>query len=86
MLFILQAEVDAAWELRNKIVAEVAAGNMTVVCDGVTSEILPGLDDSKVPGFYTVPYGPHAIGNFKAWTPREYFGNQLNYLSFYQSS
>jgi hypothetical protein len=51
--------------LKAKIVDEVIAGNMTVVCDGVTSDILPGLDDSKVPGFYPDPYGPHSVGNFK---------------------
>ena len=54
--------------------AEVAAGNMTVVCDGVTSDILPGLDDSKIPGFWTEPIGPHAVGQFNAWVPREYLG------------
>lgn len=52
--------------------AEVAAGNMTVVCDGVTSDILPGLDDSKVPGFHPDPYGPHAVGNFKVKTLMHY--------------
>ena len=57
--------VQAALDLKDKVVAEVAAGNMTVVCDGVTSDILPGLDDSKVPGFHLDPYGPHAVGNFK---------------------
>jgi len=62
-----EAEVNAALELKDKVVAEVIAGNMTVVCDGVTSDILPGLDDSKVPGFHTVPYGPHAVGNFKVF-------------------
>jgi hypothetical protein len=57
--------VQAAIDLKDKVVAEVVAGNMTVVCDGVTSDILPGLDDSKVPGFHIEPYGPHPVGNFK---------------------
>ena len=62
---LLPLLVQAALDLKDKVVAEVAAGNMTVVCDGVTSDILPGLDDSKVPGFHLDPYGPHAVGNFK---------------------
>ena len=57
--------MQAAYALKEKIVAEVIAGNMTVVCDGITSNIIPGLDDSKVPGFYIDPYGPHPVGNFK---------------------
>ena len=64
-----EAEVEAALVLKAKIVDEVVAGNMTVVCDGVTSDIIPGLDDSKVPGFHVDPYGPHAIGNFKVNKP-----------------
>ena len=57
--------VQAARALKDRIVAEVVAGNLTVVCDGITSEILPGLDDSQVPGFYEDPVGPHSVGNFK---------------------
>ena len=54
--------------LRDKIVLEVMAGNMTVVCNGVNSEILPGLDDTRVPHFNTEPIGPHPVGSFEVWT------------------
>ena len=56
--------VQAAIDLKDKIVAEVAAGNMTVICEGITSDIVPGIDDSKVPGFYLDPIGPHAVGQY----------------------
>jgi hypothetical protein len=65
---VIYFPVQAAIDLKTKVVAEVMAGNMTVVCDGVTSDILPGLDDSKVPGFHVEPYGPHPVGNFKVKT------------------
>ena len=57
---------------------------MTVVCDGITSDILPGIDDSKVPGFYTEPYGPHAVGNFKVWTPREHLADMMSFVMLHR--
>ena len=64
LLHIKTFSVQAAYAFKEKIVAEVIAGNMTVVCDGITSDIIPGLDDSKVPGFFIDPIGPHPVGNF----------------------
>ena len=66
--------------MNNKIIAEVIAGNMTVVSPGITSEILPGIDDSKVPGFYMDPIGPHSVGNFKVWVPREYLADMMSFM------
>jgi aromatic ring-cleaving dioxygenase len=79
-----EEEVDAALELKRKIVAEVAAGNMTVVCNGVTSDMIPGLDDSKVGGFYTEPIGPHAVGNFAIWTPREHLADMMSFMMLHR--
>ena len=72
--------MEAAHKLNNKIIAEVIAGNMTVVSPGITSEILPGIDDSKVPGFYMDPIGPHSVGNFKVWVPREYLADMMSFM------
>ena len=74
-----QQELEAL-ALRDKIVLEVMAGNMTVVCNGVTSEILPGLDDTKVPKFNTEPIGPHPVGSFEVWTPREFLPNMMTLM------
>ena len=55
---------------------------MTVVCDGVTSAIVPGLDDSKVPYFNTGPIGPHPCGSFEIWVPQEYLPHMLSFMMF----
>ena len=52
-------------ELKAKIVEEVRAHNFTAVCDGVTSAILPGIDDFEVPPVHDSPIGPHASGNYE---------------------
>lgn len=33
-----------------------------------------------VPGFHEDPYGPHSVGNFKVWTPREYLADMLSFM------
>ena len=80
-----QQEAEALL-LRDSIIMEVAAGNMTVVCSGVTSELLPGLDDSKVPHFNTGPVGPHPVGSFEVWTPREYLEQMLTFMMYHRGS
>ena len=75
-----------ALALRDAIIMEVVAGNMTVVCNGVTSDILPGLDDSKVPHFNTEPRGPHPVGSFEVWTPREFLPNMLTFMMYKRGS
>ena len=52
-------------EFRQKVIDGVTAGNFTVVCNGITSEILPGLDDDSVGEIGEGPMGPHAAGNFQ---------------------
>ena len=75
-----------ALALRDAIILEVAAGNMTVVCNGVTSDILPGLEDSKVPHFNTEPMGPHPVGSFEVWTPREFLADMLTFMMYKRGS
>ena len=66
------------------MIDEVAAGNMTVVCDGITSDILPGLDDSRVPPFHTGPIGPHPVGSFEIWTPQEFLPHMLSFMMYHR--
>ena len=75
-----------ALTLRDAIIMEVVAGNMTVVCNGVTSDILPGLDDSRVPHFNTGPRGPHPVGSFEVWTPREFLPEMLSFMMYNRGS
>ena len=72
----------AAIAFRDAIINEVAAGNMTVVCNGVTSDILPGLDDSQVPHFHTSPIGPHPVGSFEVWVPIEFLPQFMSFAMY----
>merc|ERR1712013_99717 len=78
-------EVEAL-RLRDDIIEEVKAGNMTVVCNGITSGILPQLEDSKVPNFNTEPIGPHPVGSFEVWVPIEYLPQMLTFMMYKRGS
>jgi hypothetical protein len=41
---------------------------MKVVCNGVTSKILPGLNDTYVRRFNRTPVGPHPVASFEVCT------------------
>ena len=56
---------DNAWEFRNKIIQAVWEKQFVVVCNGVTSLIVPGLNDDAVPNFNEHPVGPHASGSYE---------------------
>ena len=58
------------------------AGNMTAVCHGVTSDMLPGLDESKIPGVHYGPIGPHPVGSFEVWVPQEYLPHMLSFMMY----
>ena len=75
-----------ALTLRDKIILEVMAGNMTVVCNGINSEILPGLDDTKVPHFNIEPIGPHPVGSFEVWTELEFLPNMMTFMMYNRGS
>jgi len=72
--------IKQARALREKIIAEVKAGNVTVVCNGVTRDILPKLDDTKVPDFNIGPIQVHPCGSFEVWTPQEFLPQMLSFF------
>ena len=64
-IFFFYLSAFLAKQFRDAVIAEVAAGQMKVVCNGVSSKILPGLDDSVVRRFNRTPVGPHPVGSFE---------------------
>merc|ERR1711872_556782 len=66
--------------LRHMIIDNVKAKNFTAVCNGVTTEILPNLDEQHVPAFNRGPIGPHPCGSFEVWTPKEYFPHLMSFF------
>eukprot|EP00095_Tigriopus_kingsejongensis_P006770 maker-scaffold637_size121548-snap-gene-0.20 protein:Tk06770 transcript:maker-scaffold637_size121548-snap-gene-0.20-mRNA-1 annotation:"conserved hypothetical protein" len=75
-----QDQESAAVELNYKIVSAVADGNFTVVCNGVTNDILPQINEDDVASFNTGPSGPHSCGNFGVWVPREFYADFLSFI------
>ena len=59
---------------------------MTVICEGVTSEIVPGLDDTKVPGFRPGPHGLHPVGDFQIWIPIEFLPEMMSFMMYNRGS
>ena len=59
------SSVILAKAFRDKVIAEVAGGRLKVVCNGVTSKILPGLNDADVRRFNRTPVGPHPVASFE---------------------
>ena len=62
------------------MVEEVAGGNIT--CEGVTSDIVPGLEDNSISGFRAGPHGLHPVGNFQIWIPRENLPEMMSFMRY----
>lgn len=74
------ASSKAANDLRKKVVRRVEQGTLVAVCHGVTSSMLPGLDDKKVPQVNNGPKGPHPCGSFEVWVPFEWFDVAMSFF------
>lgn len=59
------ASYQDAMRLRDLLIRNVAAGKFVCVLNGVTSEMVPGLDESQVPHVNMQPVGPHPIGSYE---------------------
>lgn len=62
-------DVELALALHDQLVAQVAAGAFVAVCHGVTSEMIPGLNEAAIPPINRHPIGPHPCGSFEVWVP-----------------
>ena len=71
---------DAALRIQAELLTAVAEGKFLVILPGITQEIVPGIDESKVPHINTEPSGPHPCGSFTTWGPKEYFVEALNFF------
>ena len=76
--------VAAALRMQSRIVRAVAQGELIVVCDGITADILPALNESEVPPVNTGPVGPHPAGSFETWVPAEHLAAALSLFMLYR--
>ena len=75
-----QESFDAAMRIRQELLEEVGQGNFVVVLNGVTEEMLPGLNESNIPHINTEPIGPHPCGSYEVWAPKEHFAAAMDFF------
>ena len=71
---------DAAMRFRQELLEQVQNKKFIVIFPGVTEEMVPGLDESKLPHINTEPRGPHPCGSYEVWVPKEYVAEALDYF------
>lgn len=71
---------EAALRIRNELIEHVRTKDFIVVLDGVNNSILPKLNTSNVPPINNGPRGPHPIGSYEVWTPKESMAKALSYF------
>ena len=72
--------VADAERIRKEIINGVEEGEFVAVCHGVTSDMLPGLNETEIPPVNYGPIGPHPIGSFETWVPQEYLAQAMSFF------
>ena len=73
--------VITAVRIRDEIITRVKRGDFVAVCDGVNGDILDGFKSTDdVPPINHQPRGPHPIGSFETWVPKEYFSEVMSFF------
>ena len=70
----------AALRIQAELIDSVAEGKFVVVLPGITQDILPEINEEKIPHIWTKPFGPHPVGNFETWVPREYLNDAMSFF------
>ena len=70
----------AALRIRNEMIELVRKKKFIVVFNGITNQILPNVNVSNIPLFNEEPIGPHPVGSFEVWTPKESMSQALSYF------
>jgi len=70
----------AALRIQTELINAVAEGKFVVVLPGITEDIIPGINEDRIPPIYTKPLGPHPVGSFETWVPREYLNDAVSFF------
>eukprot|EP00475_Leptophrys_vorax_P004222 TRINITY_DN1252_c0_g1_i1.p1 TRINITY_DN1252_c0_g1~~TRINITY_DN1252_c0_g1_i1.p1 ORF type:complete len:235 (-),score=79.93 TRINITY_DN1252_c0_g1_i1:44-748(-) len=71
---------NRAMHLREKLIQAVKEKQFVVVFNGITSDIVPGVNESAIPLINQGPIGPHPSGSFEVWTPKESIAAALSWF------
>ena len=71
---------SAALRIQTELINAVAEGKFLVVLPGITQDIIPGINEDRILHIWTEPFGPHPVGNFETWVPREYLNDAVSFF------
>ncbi len=71
---------DAALRIRSELIDIVRRKEFIVVLNGIDDSILPQLNTSNVPLVNNDPIGPHPVGSYEVWTPKESIAEALSFF------
>jgi DOPA 4,5-dioxygenase len=74
------ASVADALRLKDELVTGVTNRDFVVVCNGVDDTMLPGLNMSAIPPVNMEPKGPHPIGSYEVWVPKEHLSSAMSHM------
>lgn len=70
----------SALRIRDELIEMVRQQKIVVVLNGITNEILPKVNVSNIPLFNEEPIGPHPVGSYEVWCPKEYLAVSFHLL------
>ena len=74
----------AAERLRNQLIQAVRDRDFVAVLHGVDESILPGLKTNTTFPVNMHPQGPHPIGSFETWVPKEYLAPVMSFFMIHR--
>lgn len=72
--------IEAALNIQSQLISLVKSHQMLVVLDGVTDDMLPGLNVSTIPSVHYGPVGPHPCGSYEVWVSAQYVAQALSWF------
>ncbi len=64
--------VSAAYYIQSQLLKAVESHQFLVIFDGITTDIVPAINESSIPPINMGPRGPHPCGSFEVWCPTQY--------------
>ena len=71
---------DAAMRIRSELLEAVRSKKFIVVFPGIDNTILPRVNTSNIPVVNDEPKGPHPVGSFEVWTPKESIAEAMSFF------
>jgi len=72
--------VADAFRLQRELLQAVKEKKFICVLHGISNKILSAVNVSAIPPINMAPIGPHPMGSFEVWTPREYLASVLSFM------